>query len=294
MDLFVKAAVVILSLLSSAKIAALYIATEESVREKGKKLRLFFTGFLAGIADTFGIGSFSVIVAINSGWKLIDCKRLPGTMNAQGTLPGMVQSLLFLNFIEIEISLLAICVAATSMGGFLSAYLVSSFDKQRVRAVMSAGFAATALLLLAKQLDSLPLGGEATNLEGGKLIAGTAALFFIGALPAIGVSFYVPIQLALFLLGLSPLIAFPIMTTAGAIVQSTTAFAFAKRGEVAAKESLMMVLPGIAGVAVAAPLIAYTDLNSLRWLLLLIVSYNAFALYRDYRLERARGCGSIN
>ena len=91
---------------------------------------------------------------------------------------------------------------------------------------MSIGFAAIALLLFAHQLHLLPIGGEATSLPLSRLLIGIPAMLFVGMLPAIGVGFYVPIQIILFLLGLSPLVAFPIMTTTGAIVQTMTAYAF--------------------------------------------------------------------
>ncbi len=284
MDWAIKSLVILVSVFVFFKIASLYFQSKGSLLSNPSKLPLLFTGFIANVADTLGLGSFAVVVALNNRWKFIDDKSLPGTLNAQSVLPAMLQSVLFLNVVEMDLTLLVLFVISACAGGFLSGFLVSRLDKQTIRLVMTFSFLGIALLIFANQLKLLPVGGDETSLPIEKLMIGIPAMALAGMLPAIGAGLYVPIQVILFFLGLSPLVAFPIMTTAGAIVQSTTAYVFTAKKEIAVEESLLLALSGLIGVAVAVPMITLVDPSMLRWLLLGIVVYNA-AMMRKACLE---------
>ncbi len=283
MDSVIKLIVVGVSLFVFFQILARFRNSENQLFSFKKKCALLFTGFVANIADTLGLGSFAVIVALNDRFKTFDDQKVPGTLNAHSVLPAMLQSVLFLNFVEIDLYLLILFVVSSCIGGFLSGYLVSRLDKQTIRKLMCGGFIGVALLIILQKGGLLPDAGFATSLPPYKMAIGAVAMVFAGMLPAIGAGIYVPIQVILFLLGLSPLVAFPIMTTTGAIVQTTTASAFVMRGEFAIKESLYLAISGILGVAVAVPVITYVNLSTLRWLLLAIVLYNAYTLWKANR-----------
>lgn len=288
MDWCVKGIVVLSCLFVFWKMLASCFEERIAIFRLAKRGELLFTGFLANIADTLGLGSFAVIVALNNRLKMIGDKQLPGTLNAQSVLPGMLQSLLFLHFVEIDYLLLALFVFAACGGGFLSGFLVAKLKQETVRLLMSVGFIAIGLLVLARQLDLLPLGGEATSLPPLQLCIGAFAMMLAGMLPAIGVGIYAPIQVILFFLGLSPLAAFTVMTTAGSIVQAATAYVFVVKKEVALGESLLITLSGLAGVALAVPLIALFDIEVLRWLLFIVVMYNGGMMWKKYREGKKR------
>jgi len=286
MDWLIKACVLIVSIFVFFKIISLYTSSQKNILKTPGKFPILFTGFIANVADTLGLGSFAVVVALNNRWKFIEDKKLPGTLNAHSVLPAMLQSLLFLNFVEMDITLLIIFVLAACAGGLFSGILVAKLDKQSIRLLMTFGFFCIGLLIFANQLHLLPVGGDKTALPITKMLIGIPAMMLAGMLPAIGAGLYVPIQVILFFLGLSPLVAFPIMTTAGAIVQSTTAYAFVVKKEIAVEESLLLSFSGLIGVAVAVPMITFVNLVTLRWLLLFIVFYNATMLWKAYRREK--------
>lgn len=253
-----------------------------------KKISLTFTGFIANIADTVGVGSFAVIVALNNRLRMFDDKVTPGTLNAHSVLPAMLQSVLFLNFVEIDLYLLLLFVVSSCIGGFLSGSLVSRLEKRTIQKLMCGGFLGVAVLILSQKGGFLPDAGFATSLPPFKMALGAVAMVFAGMLPAIGAGIYVPIQVILFLLGLSPLVAFPIMTTTGAIVQTATASAFVMKGDFAVKESLYLAFSGILGVAIAVPAIAFVNLSTLHWLLVAIVLYNAISLWKIIKQENIK------
>jgi len=243
------------------------------------KTRLAITGFVANVADTLGIGSFAVVVAFNKYWNLVEDEKFPGTLNAHSILPAMCQALFFLQAVQVEVTTLVALIIGASVGGFFGGFFVSGLDKQRIRYLMFIGYIGIAAMILASKLGLLPVGGDLMGLEGIWLAAGVFGMFLSGALPAIGVGAYAPTQVILFLLGMSPIAAFPIMTASGAIQQSVAALAFIIRRQVSFKPALLMAVTGVVGVLVAAPVITFINSENLRWLLLIVVLYNVYRLW---------------
>lgn len=281
MVLFIKILITVFCVYAAGRLFLL--AWQERLHTKPlalmEKIKLGITGFVANVADTVGMGSFAVIVAFDKYWNLMEDEKLPGTLNAHSVLPGLCQSLFFLQAVPVEITTLLSLIVAASVGGFFGGFFVSKLDKDRLRFLMFLGYAGIAILIIANKLGLLPIGGELMSLHGIWLVAGIVGMLLTGTLPAIGVGSYAPTLVILFLLGMSPLAAFPIMTASGAILQSTAALVFIARKQVAIKASLILSLTGVLGVLVAAPMITYINSDSLRWLLLAIVLYNVHRLW---------------
>ncbi len=68
--------------------------------------------------------------------------------------------------------------------------------------------------------------GHIDSITGFPLIIGFLGVMICGALTSVGIGLFVMVQSVLFLLNVSPLVAFPIMTTAGAIQQPLTTWCF--------------------------------------------------------------------
>ncbi|MBT3393631.1 MAG: sulfite exporter TauE/SafE family protein [Waddliaceae bacterium] len=286
MILIIKFIVVVVALTVLASIIFSFRKSEGSLVKVSNKLRLAISGFIACIADTLGIGSFAVFIAFDKHWALIDDKKLPGTLNGFSVMAAMVQSLFFLKFIEIDVMTLVVLVVTSCAGGFFSGLIVTKLNKQTLRLVMVVGFSGIAMLVLSNQLNLLPIGGNAIALHGKMLFIGAIAMFFVGMLPAIGVGIYAPTQVVLFFLGLSPLVAFPIMTTVGVLVQSLTALTFVTKKEIALGETLFLVVPGIIGVLISAPFVAYSNPIALHWMLFAIIIYNVVMTFKTYQQEK--------
>ncbi len=283
MDVILKIVVGFTSLFVFRKIISLYFENKESIFETPKKIKLLITGFVANVCDTLGIGSFAVVVAFNSRWRFVDDKQLPGTLNGHGIFPAMLQSLLFLQVVEVDLRVLISFVSAACAGAFCSSYVVSRLNQQTIRLIMAIGFIGISLLILASQLNILPVAGEATTLPTSKILLGIPIMMIIGMFPSVGIGMYVPIQVVMFLMGFSPLVAFPVMATAGALVQATSAYVFATNKEVCIRESLLMGLSGTIGVLLIVPFITYVNITTLRWILLTIVLYNAVSIWQTYQ-----------
>jgi len=218
-------------------------------------------GGFANFCDTLGIGSFAIMTAGYKQFKLVDDKVLPGTLNCQSVLATVVQSLIFLTAVNVDAVTLVSLVIAACAGATVGAKLVSSWDRQLIRIVMSMALLIVAGLMLAGQLKLFPLGGTALGLTGWKLAIGIAGNFLFGALMTVGIGLYAPCMTMIYMLGMNPLAAFPVMALAVAIT-------------------------GPIAVVIAAYLVKSLDMHLLAWLVTGVVLYTAISMYRSWSQDR--------
>lgn len=248
--------------------------------------KLSFSGLIAFIADTFGVGSFAVNVALSKFFGSFDDDELPGAINGAQVLPGAIESIFFMQLVEVDLTTLLVLVAGTCLGGVIGGHVVTRMSKQMIRALMMICFTVLIGLLIGYQLGLMPLGGEAMSLSGWRLILGFLAMILCGALTCAGVGLFVMVQSVLFLMNVSPEVAFPIMTTAGAMQQPLTTMVFLKQGRIPLKKTLVLSLAGCMGVLISLPVFNALSTDSFRMLLMLVLIYNVVTITRTYLSAR--------
>lgn len=242
-----------------------------------------FTGFIANFFDTFGIGSFANIVALHRIFRIMpDDVRLIGSMNIQAVLPTLAQALIFLHFIDVDLTTLIVSCVMISLGGFLSGFITVNIDKHLVRKIMFLAFIVTGIILLLSQLGVFHLNGTAHGLSGKRLILFSGFMFIAGFLPAFGVGYYSLVQIAIVMFSVNPIIAFPIMATACAFQMPITAIPFIIKKKFYSKSAIILMLCGVVGVIIAAPLIAHINSYYLKWILFIIIIYNVLILRKSF------------
>lgn len=257
------------------------------------RIRLITSGFLAFIADTVGLGSFAVNVALAKIFGTFHDDELPAVNNSAQVIPGALEALFFLQIVAVDLTTLFTLVAGTCLGGLLGGTIVSKMSKQTIRLTMLYCFAGLIVLLLLHLLHLVPLGGELTALYSWKLVAGFCAMTVCGALTSAGIGLFVMVQGVLFLMNISPLVAFPIMTAAGAMQQPLTTLIFLKNDKVPLKKTLILSLSGC--VAVLLTVQVFTQLNTtwLHSLLLVILLYNFYSIYTTWSKTRSTPAGKL-
>lgn len=249
-------------------------------------IKLFFSGVVAFIADTLGVGSFAVNVALAKLLNTFHDDELPAVNNGAQVIPGAIESLFFLKLVNVDLTTLITLVAGTCVGGLLGGFVVSRLSKQAIRLAMICCFAAIISLLLSHQFNWLPVGGELTELHSWKLVLGFFAMVVCGALTSVGIGLFVMVQGVLFIMNISPIVAFPIMTTAGAMQQPLTTLVFLQQDKIPLKKTLILSLAGCLGVFITIPLFSQITINGLHLFLLCILIYNFFAIGRTYLRSR--------
>jgi uncharacterized membrane protein YfcA len=133
----------------------------------------------------------------------------------------------------------------------------------------------------AVNLGALPGGGTSMSLVGWKFGLAVAINFVLGALMSAGIGLYAPCMITLALLGMHPLAAFPIMMGACALVQPVASLRFFQTGAFAWGPALGLAFGSIIGVLIAAYIVKSLPLIALRWLVIVVIAYAAFAMLRS-------------
>lgn len=238
-------------------------------------------GLVTNFFDTLGIGSFAQQTALFKFFKLIDDRIIPGTMNVGNTIPTVTQAFIFMSAVEIDPVTLVMVSVAAPIGAVLGAGVVSRMERRRIQLGMSFGLLAIGLMILAGQLNLLPLGGVATGLSGWKLALIVIMSFIFGALQTIGVGFYAPCMAMVYTLGMHPLTAFPIMMTATAMLMVAGGSRFIKENAYDRKTAIALSVAGVAGVFLAAYVVKSLPLVLLKWVVCLVVFYTSVLMFRS-------------
>ena len=238
--------------------------------------------------DTLGIGSFATLSACFKLVGLVKDEQIPGTLNVSATIPGIVEAFIYLAIVDVEVATLIAMIAASVLGAWLGARLVSQWPRRWIQLGMGFALTVTALMGLATQLHWLPSGGSQLGLTGARLLVGFLASGLLGALMTLGIGFYAPCMMVVSLLGMNPKTAFPIMMGSVAFLGPVASLPFLRRGSYDCQTSLGLTLGGIPGVLIAAYLVRSLPLYYLRWMIIAVILCTAIMLLRSAVLERHR------
>jgi uncharacterized membrane protein YfcA len=147
---------------------------------------------------------------------------------------------------------------------------------------MGVALVITALVMSAKQMGWIDLlgTGKANGLHGIFLVLGIVVNFILGALMTAGVGLYAPCMAMIYMLGLNPLVAFPIMMASCAGLMPTAGVEFIKTGDYSRVGTIGIALGGIVGVIIAATLVKSMPMDVLTWLIIVVILYTSITYIR--------------
>ncbi|MEI7422150.1 MAG: sulfite exporter TauE/SafE family protein [Prolixibacteraceae bacterium] len=237
------------------------------------------TGFVTNFFDTLGIGSFAFQTAIFKLFKLVDDRLIPGTMNVGNTIPTVVQAFIFMTVVKVDSLTLVSMSASAPMGALLGAGIVAKMSRRKIQLGLGFGLMAVAFIMIAGLFKLMPAGGVAIGLTGWKLALIVVLSFIFGALQSIGVGFYAPCMAMVYILGLHPQTAFPIMMTVTAMLMAAGGAKFVKENAYDRKTAISLTIAGIAGVFLAAFVIKSLPLIVLKWVVCIVVMYSSISMF---------------
>lgn len=116
----------------------------------------------------------------------------------------------------------------------------------------------------------------------------SVSFFILGALMTLGIGMYAPAMIVISLMGMNPLVAFPIMMGSSAFLMPVASIRFLKANAYRHPPALGLALGGLPAVLIAAFLVRSLPLTTLRWLVVVVVTYAAVAMLRSAWRERKR------
>ena len=244
-------------------------------------------GFVVNFFDVLGIGAFAPQTALLKFTKQTSDRLIPGTMNVANTIPVLVQALIFIQIVEVE-PITLVVMFLTAMGGAIwGAGIVAKLSEHKIRLTMGIALFITAMFMFANKMNWIQGEGTAIGIDGWKLVLAGGVNFILGAMMTAGVGLYAPCMALVFLLGMSPEVAFPIMMGSCAFLMPPASYKFIKSGAYNRKAALLMAIPGTIAVLIAAFIVKSLPLDVLRWLVIAIVLYTSATMFRA-ALQRSK------
>ena len=237
-------------------------------------------GFVVNFFDVLGIGAFAPQTALLKFTKQTEDRVLPGTLNVANTLPVLIQAIIFITVIEVEPVTLILMLLAAAAGAVWGAGIVSKLSEKNIRLTMGIALFITACFMLAGKMNWIQGGGTAIGLYNVKLAIAVFVNFILGALMTAGIGLYAPCMALVFALGLSPIVAFPIMMGSCAFLMPPASVKFIREGAYNRKAAMAMALPGMIAVLIAALIVKSLPLDTLRWVVMAVILYTSAVMLR--------------
>lgn len=179
--------------------------------EKVSWIKTGFIGFIVNFFDVLGIGAFAPQTALLKFTKQTSDKLIPGTMNVANTLPVLIQAIIFIQVVQVETTTLMVMFLTAMGGAILGADIMGKLSERNIRLTISVALLITAGFMFANKMHWIQGEGVAIGIYGWKLVIAGLVNFILGAMMTAGVGLYAPCMALVYLLGLSPQVAFPIM-----------------------------------------------------------------------------------
>lgn len=243
-------------------------------------------GFVVTFFDTLGIGSFATTTSIFKLRRVVPDRLIPGTLNVGIALPTVVQAFIIISIVRADMRTLVLMIGAAVAGAWLGAGVVASWPRRYVQIGMGIALVLAATLMLAKQLTLLPAGGNAQGVTGVVLAVGLVGNFVLGALMTLGIGLYAPCMILVSLLGMNPIVAFPIMMGSCAFLMPVGSIRFIQKRSYALRPAIGLTLGGIPAVLLAALVVKSLPLDVVQWLVVCVVLYTAAAMLRSAWVEK--------
>jgi uncharacterized membrane protein YfcA len=232
-------------------------------------------GFVTAFFDTLGIGSFATTTAAYKLRSMVPVKLMPGTLNVGHTLPTIAQAFIYTQIVPVDSTTLVLMIVAAVAGSWLGAGVVVRWPRRRIQIGMGLALLAAAVLMMMTALHLFPGGGETLGLSGVRLVAGLAGNFMLGALMMLGIGLYGPCMILVYLLGMTPTAAFPIMMGSCAFLMPISTIKFVKTRTYHVQAALGLALGGLPAALIAALIVGSMSLGVVRWLVVVVVVYTS-------------------
>jgi uncharacterized membrane protein YfcA len=244
------------------------------------------TGFVTNFFDTLGIGSFATTTSVFKFTRMVPDELIPGTLNAGHTLPTILQAFIYIAAIEVDVTTLLLMIAGAVFGSWFGAGWVARLPKRSVQIGVGGALLFAFGVLLMRQFNLFPAGGDALGLTGGKLVTAVVLNTIFAAISTLGIGFYAPCMTLVGLLGMNPIAAFPIMMGSSAFLMPVASSRFVLSRAYAPPVALGLTIGGLFGVPLAAFVVKSMPLTAARWLVMFVILYAAIRMLRSAYTEK--------
>lgn len=249
---------------------------KDILEEPGRPLTLSLLCFVIYFLQALGFPDYALGTVCYRKMKLVDDRRLPGTLVTATIMPGALTAITFLRSGSADVSTTLLCVAVEAAGSILGARLVQRMSGDQIRKALGVLMAAAVIVFLVK--SCFQPSGSLSGLSAGKLAIALPALFVLGAFNMIGVPMKTTSLLLLLLLGMSPLGALTISLTMGSIGPMMGGLQVLKSGNYQKKITVYAATVGLAAAFIGSRFALSVNPTVFTVALVLIMCYATYTL----------------
>jgi uncharacterized membrane protein YfcA len=287
MEISPKAALFTLLAVVGLVFIAIWVREARKARKPGDpvwptKVQLFI-GFLSDFADTLGVGSFATTTSMYKLGGIVADENIPGTLNVGHAVPTFAEAIIFILVVNVEMTTLALMIAAAVAGAWIGAGVVGGWSRRRIQIGMGLLLIVAAGIIVARLTKFVPGGGDALGLAGARLAIGLGGNFILGALMTLGIGLYAPCMILVSLLGMNATTAFPIMMGSCAFLMPAASVRFVRSGRYDLRAALGLTLAGTPAAIIAGLVVKSLPVAAVNWLVVVVVLYTAAAMLRSAR-----------
>jgi uncharacterized membrane protein YfcA len=242
-------------------------------------------GAVTDFFDTLGVGSFATTTSLYKLGRIVPDENIPGTLNVGHAVPTFAEAFIFILVVEVDMTTLALMIAAATAGAWMGAGFVSHWPRRRIQIGMGVLLLVAAAIMAARVTNLVPGGGDALALSGARLAIGLGGNFMLGALMTLGIGLYAPCMILVSMLGMNQAAAFPIMMGSCAFLMPAASLRFIRSGRYDLGAALGLTLAGTPAALVAGLLVKSLPLTAVKWLVVAVVVYTATAMLRSAAQE---------
>ena len=255
--------------------------------EKGSKIILScFIGFITNFFDVFGIGSFAPGASLYKSFKQVEDQYIPGTLNVSCSLSVIVEAFIFIQGVRVELLTLILMLIAAMVGAWIGAGIISKLSKETIQLVMAVAMVVFAVVIILQVTNIIPTKGSAFGLHGIKLVIAVVVNFLLGAVMTAGVGLYAPCLALVCVLGMDPIVAFPIMMGSCAYLMPVASIRFIKEGSYNRKVCLWASISAVVGVIVATRVALGLPSHVLKIIVICVMFYTAASMFYSLYKEK--------
>lgn len=253
-----------------------------------KLLPRLAASFVVYFLAAFGISDFALFAVIYSKTDWIPPRDLPGTLNTQGLAVLVVISCAYITSVDVEPLTIVPFLLCAMLGSWLGPRVTVKTPVWALKYVMATGLLIAGSFMLLSKLSLLPGGGDALGLHGWKLWLFCLLGVGIGFVKTMGVGSYPLVMACVFLFGLNPVSAYPMMTGSAALGNPLSGLQFVKLNAYSRIAAFCGFTAGLVGAFLAVLLFRNLDVTVLQWIILVVIFLAALdMLFQAHKLRKA-------
>lgn len=222
-----------------------------------KKTPGLIIGFLFnGFFDSLGIGSFATMTTCFNYTKYVkEVKYYPGTLNIGSAFAAFTQAMIFMTIFEVDPALIFSCLATGMLGGIVGGFASSKTEGSVLKKIIGCSLLVISTIMILKNfniIQSLATTNTATSLHGVKFLIVVGCAFIFAFLGAFAVGAYALYIMLCSFLGLSPLVAWPIMSVVTCCRTCVSSITFIKFKRYKRRQAIFLAIGGVLGSIIAS------------------------------------------